>query len=80
MYVALNARGFAWLSVHTTYSQVKKDCLKKAGLSIGESNILDKMTNPRQLIFWDIGWLIKQIKGDSRKKQFQGQINFSLSK
>ena len=44
---------------------------KKAGLSIGESNIFDKMTSPRQLIFWDIGWLIKQIKETHEKNIFK---------
>ena len=55
--VALNARGFGWLSLHTAYFQVKKDCLR-TGLSIGESNIYGKTASPCQLIFWAIGLLI----------------------
>lgn len=64
--VALNARGFGWLSLHTVYFQVKKDCLRTR-LSTGESNIYGKTTSPRQLIFWAIGWLI-WIKETHKKK------------
>ena len=64
--LALNAHGFGWLSLHTAYFQVKKDCLRTR-LSIGESNIYGKTTSPCQLIFWAIGWLI-WIKETLKKK------------
>lgn len=64
--MALNARGFGWLSLHTACFQVKKDCLRTR-LSIGESNIYGKTTSPCQLIFWAIGWLI-WIKETLEKK------------